>query len=415
MENVISRFFLNNWQRKAVALCTAIIAWIFVNHSIIETKVIPSVPIRVINLPPNKTVLGLLPNGVLSKRITLTLSGTKDVISELEPGDIVVVVDASTIDRDDWVLQITKKNLVSLNPRIDLVHHITDVKHTEYILKLSQLITEKIPITVLPPIGEPPQGYEFLDIWPQRMVQSISGPEEAVKALKTKGLELVLDLSQITKKDLDAVKPIHANAADDEISFLIPAAWKQVSIPFHNNTEEINDPEAEFLRITFLKKESHPLGKMVPVRVFYPVPSLDKVNPETLFLSANEDVKKENGVFLLKPPLFLHDVSRLFVDIIRESLEITLVGANHEERDSLDWSVDVINPYALEDAYVAFVLASSSQGKNPIPYSKSREEILRKRFREYLQKFTLYITPEKKLRLDNHVEGHSIKVKVDSY
>lgn len=411
---MISGFFLNSWQRKVVALCTAVIVWIFVNHSILETKVIPSVPIRVINLPNNKTVLGLLPNGVLSKRITLTLSGTKDVISELEPGDIVVVVDASTIDRDDWVLQISKKNLVSLNPSIDLLHHITDVKHTEYILKLSPLITDKVPIIILPPTGEPPAGYEFLDIWPQRLMQTISGPEDAVKSLKTKGLELTFDLSQISKKDLDSVKPAHANVADDEISVLIPHSLKQVLIPFHNNaSEEINDPEAEFLRVDFLRKESHSLDKNVPIRAFYPLASLDTINPETLSLTDSEHIKKEKDIFVFDYPLFLHNVSRLFVDIVRENLELTIIAAAKEERESLNWSLEVIDPHALEDAYVAFLFANSSQGKGQIPYSKSREEVLRKRFREYMQKLTPYVASEQKLRLDIHVEGQQIKVKVD--
>jgi len=410
---MISDFFLKNWQRKAVALVTAIIAWIFVNHSIIETKVIPSVPIRVINLPANKTVLGLLPNGVLSKRITLTLSGTKDVISELEPGDIVVVIDASTIDRDEWILQITKKNLVSLNPSIDLVHHITDVKHTEYILKLSPLVTDKVPITILPPTGTPPSNYEFLDIWPQRLMQTISGPEEAVKSLKTKGLEISFDLNQISKKDLDAIKPPHGNILDDEITFLIPASWKQIGIPFHNNVEEFNDPEAEFLRIDFLRKEFHSIDKAIPIRVFYPLVSIDKLNPNTLFLVPNDHVQNEKGIFVLKTPLFLHDVSQLFVDIIRENLEIAIVAATKEERSSLEWSVEIINPHSLEDAYVAFLFSNTTQGKNAVSYSKSREKMLRKRFREYLQKLTLYVSPEKKLHLDNSMDGNSIKVKVD--
>lgn len=414
MENLISRFFLNNWQRKLVALITAIIVWVFVNHSIIETKIIPSVPIRVTNLPANKTVLGLLPNGVLSKRITLTLSGTKDVINELEPGDIAVSVDASMIDRDDWVLQISKKNLISLNPSIDLVHHITDVKHTEYILKLSQLVMDKVPITILSPTGEPPAGYEFLDIWPQHLVQTISGPEEAVKSLKNKGLELTFDLSQISKKDLDAIKNPHAGIIDDEISVLVPTAWKQIAIPFHNLAlEEINDPEADFLRIDFLRKASHPLEKNVPIRAFYPLTSLETINPETLSLAPNEFIVEEEEIFIFKYPLFLHNVSRLFVDIVRENIEITIIAAAKEERESLDWSVQVIDPHALEDAYVAFLFSNSMQGKMQIPYSKSREDMLRKRFREYLQKLTLYISVDKKLRLDNHVEGRSIKVKVD--
>lgn len=415
MENVASRFFLDNWQRKTVALLTALIIWIFVNHSILETKVIPSVPIRLINLPPDKTAIGLLPNGILSKRITLTLSGTKDVINELEPGDIVVVVDASTIDRDDWVLQVTKKNLISLNPSIDLLHHITDVKHTEYILKLSKMVTEKIPITILPPTGEPPAHYEFLDIWPQHLMQTVSGPEESIKALKNKGLEVSFDLNEITQKDLDDVKSSSsASSMDDEITYLIPASRKLVAIPFHNNAlEEINDPEAEFLRIDFLRKEFHPVDQAIPIRLFYPIPSLNTINPETLNLTSSAVVQKEKGIFLFKHPFFIYGVSKLFVDIIRENIEITIIAANKEEGGSLDWSVELIDPRALEDAYAAFLMANGSLEKKYPSFSKAREEMLRKRFRDFLQKIVLYSSSEKKLRLDNRVEGHFIKVKVD--
>ena len=88
MESVIRRMFLHNWQRKLVAVLTAIVIWLFVNHSINETKTIFNVPIRIINLPPDKTIPGLLPNGMLSRRITLTLTGAKDVIEEMEPGDL---------------------------------------------------------------------------------------------------------------------------------------------------------------------------------------------------------------------------------------------------------------------------------------------------------------------------------------
>src|ERR1700733_13121884 len=116
MESLISYIFWNNWQRKLMALLTALVIWFFVSHSITETKTIRNVPIRISNLPAEKTILGLLPNGILSKRITLTLSGAKDVIDEIEPGDVEVNIDASAIDHNDWIVQITKKNLVSLNP-----------------------------------------------------------------------------------------------------------------------------------------------------------------------------------------------------------------------------------------------------------------------------------------------------------
>ncbi len=116
MEKVIKNLFLQNWQRKLVALLAALVVWILVNHSITDTKTLSNVPIRVVNLPPDKTILGMMPNGMLAKRITLTVSGSKEIVDELEPGDVEVVLDASQTDENEWVVQITRKNLVSLNP-----------------------------------------------------------------------------------------------------------------------------------------------------------------------------------------------------------------------------------------------------------------------------------------------------------
>ncbi len=170
---LILNFFLENWQRKLIALISATVIWLLVNHSITSTRVIPNVPIRIVNLPSDKTVQGLLPNGLLSKRVTLTVSGSKDVVDQLEPGDLEIIIDASN-KGDEWIVQVSKKNLVGLNPDIDLLRNITQVTHNEFIIKLSRLITDKIPVMILPPIGEPPQGYQFLDIWPQRLTHTVS-------------------------------------------------------------------------------------------------------------------------------------------------------------------------------------------------------------------------------------------------
>jgi len=409
MESIIARIFFHNWQRKLVAVLTAIVVWLFVNHSINETKTISNVPIRIINLPADKTIQGLLPNGMLSRRITLTLTGSKDVIDELEPGDLEVILDASTADNDEWIVQITKKNLVSLNPSIDLLQHISQVSHSDFIIKLSKLVNAKIPVTILIPTGTPPQGYEYLDVWPQHFVQTMVGPEEELQHLKEKGIEVTFDLSDISKADLDAIK---INGHNDEISFHVPEKWKQISIPFRHNTyEELHDPEAQNLRIDFLRKEFLPLDKEIPIRIFYPLDDLDKVNPEIYSLALSDDIQKKNELTIFTKPLFAKEVSRLFIDVIRNSIEIVIVASPKNKRKVLSWSLEFINPHDLEDTYVAFSIANSTTGKNsqgPIP--KKKEELLRKRFRDYMQHLTLYLSNAKKLHLKSTIEGDQIRV-----
>jgi hypothetical protein len=414
METLIQTLFLQNWQKKLVALGIALLVWFFVNYSITATKTIPGVPIRVINLPADKTIQGLLPNGILSKRIALTLSGSKNVINELEPGDLEVVIDASTIDRDDWVLVLTKKNLISLSPDIDLAHSLRNVDHTEFILKLSRLITAKIPVTILPPVGDVPIGYELLDIWPQKLTQTLSGPEEAMLALKARGLELTFDLSDISKSELDAIYSAHKDH-NDEISFYIPNHWKEVAVPFHNNAlEEINDPDAQYLRIDFLRKEVLPIGRETPIRVFYPLKTLNEINPEKYQLAQSEKIKEKDGVFIFNQKLYSQDVSRLFLDIVKPYLEIVLVAAQKSEREILEWNIEVVAAAELENTYVAHFIAEMNEANSrqeiPMP-NHMQEAMLRKRFNYYLSQIYLYTNPEEPLHIDGFIEGNLIKIK----
>jgi hypothetical protein len=410
MENLIKSIFTYNWQRKLVALLAAIVIWLLVDHSIIDTKTLPNVPVRIVNLQQDKTVSGLLPNGILQKRVALTLSGSKDVIDELESGDLEVVLDASMATGDDWVVQITKKNLLSLNPDLDVLHNVTQVEHSEFVVNLSRLITMKIPITILPPTGTPPAGYEFLDVWPLKLVQTVSGPEEEIHKLKAKGIDLIFDLSDISKEDLDAIKSSPGNFHDDEIRFLVPNKWKQLSIPFHSNgMEEINDPEAHVLRIYFLRKQFLPLDTHIPLSVFYPLQNSDTINPSTAKIVEGSYVEIKDQIPALTIPLFTKDVSRLFLSIVRENLQLTITAAPQNERQILEWSCNVINTSQLEDTYVAFLIAHlSNVNGTQAMLPKKREKLIRKRFKDYLQRFVLYSSPDHKLNLESVLDDKKI-------
>jgi hypothetical protein len=413
MESVISNLFLHNWQRKILAVIAALIIWLFVNQSITDTKTIPNVPIRIVNLPPDKTILGLLPNGILTKRINLTLSGSKDIVDELEPGDVEVVLDASMANQDEWIVQINKKNLVSLNPNIDLLHHITAISHSELVIKLSRLITAKIPITIQPPIGEPPTGYEYLDFWPQKLTQNLSGPEEEIQKLKEKGFDLTFDLSEIRSEDLANLKNT-GDSQEDEIRFLVPNKWKQISIPFQNhNLVDINDPEAQYLRIYFLRKQTLPLEKELPLAVFYPTQTSETLNPETVTIAQGKYVNYRHHIPYLTIPLFVKDVSHLFLNIVRDNLQLTLIASPPKDRETLEWSLEVISANELEDTYVAYLASKLTSGKTTIAIPKRRELLIRKRFRDYIQRLTLYINQDQKLNLESSLEDNKIIIAGD--
>lgn len=409
MESLITNIFVHNWQRKLVAVVTAIVIWLFVNNSINETVAISNVPVRIINLPVDKTVQGLLPNGILSRRINLTLTGSKNLVEELETGDFEVLLDASAAGSDEWIVNVSKKNLVSLNPSIDLSQNIRQVTHGDFVIKLSKLVTAKIPITIEIPTGTVPQGYEYLDVWPQHLIQTVSGPEEDIQRLKSEGLSIEFDLSDVLKEDLDGLK---GSLRNDEVSFLIPKKWKHISIPFRNHTlEELNDPEALGLRIDFLRKEMLPLDKQIPISAYYPLDELDKINPDTNTLALSDDIQMRLGIAIFTKPLYAAEVSRLFLDVVRNSIEIVIVAAPKSKRKVLAWSLQFIQPRDLEDSYVAFSIANSTTSKGtPSAIPKKKEELLRKRFRDYMQRMTLFLANDKKLHLKNTIEGDQIRV-----
>lgn len=399
MNDGFKSFFLQNGLQKAVALASAIIIWLVVNHSITITRTLPNVPIRVIQIPQDKTVQGLLPNGYLNTRLSLTLSGSKAALEELDSSDLEIVVDVSQVE-DIWLGEVSKKMLRSLNPELDIRHHVSDVSPVEFWIRMSPLGTAKIPVEVAPPLGDPPKGYQFVDIWPQKMIMSLSGPEEDLKELKRKGLKLNFNLSQIPFEELEALQEENEDSPADEISFSVPESWKKVAIPFMGDAMvPINDPAAQNLRINFLRREFLPIQKSLPLEVFYPSEYRDQLNPLTYPLAEGSLVQMVHGIPTLNMPLFTRGVSRTFLDTTRDNLEITVIAAPTSVQDQLEWTVQFINLPELERAYVEKSMASLTE-KDRLSSAKIQEEYFQNRFRNYSRQFGLFKSNGQPLTLD---------------
>lgn len=408
MERFLKKIFIDNFQRKLIALLSAVCIWFFVHNSITATRTFTHVPIRVVNLAPEKTIRGLMPNGILDRKLSLTLTGNKDVIERIEPGDFEVVIDASA-KPDEWIVQIAKKNLVSLNPDLDLIHNVTQLSQSEFVLRLSRLLTDKIPVYITHPKGEPPEGYQFLDIWPQKLTQVVSGPEEDVKALQAKGLELTFDLNDIALEDLNSLASLQS-VHGDEVSFSVPDSWKKVQIPFlHDMKQEINGPEAKNLHIDFLRKDLLSLDRPVPIRVFYPLASASSVNPSTYPLLPSEGIVEKEQLFSITQPLYVNDVSRFFLDIVRDNVEVVIIAAKKASNDPLAISIEFVDPQGLEEQYVSLLLSTN---KDMIGSQQAqREQALRLRFREYMQRFKLLSSEGQAFAVQAYLTSAGILVK----
>jgi len=407
MRSIFRKIFIENWQRKVMALILAIIAWLVVNHSLTTNKTFNNIAVKVINIPPGKTVEGIQSNNILSKKIKLRIVGNKRILDDLTDGDLQVVLDAEE-KTDEWIASISKKNLVAFNPDINIMGGISKVSHEDFIVKLTNIVTEKIPVIVTNPIGEAPRGYQFLDIWPYQLYVNVTGPEKIVKQLKSKGLKLTFNLNNISKRELDS---IHDMKKTDEVSFVVPDEWKKISFPLLSEIPlQIDDPRAKLLRIDFSLTQNIPINAPIPVTVFYPLKNVSQLNPSNTQIKSNEFVKTLDGIKVITEELYARKTSRLFVDIVRDMIQILVIAAPKAEREDLLWNIQFIYPHELEDRYVAKILSDPAEEQIRELQPHLREEYLRNRFRSYMNRFRLFLPNNQKLSLQIKLEENEINI-----
>jgi len=410
VNSFLRHLFVDHWHRKALSVVLAVVIWLAVNHSLTATRIISNVAIHVINLPPGKTVEGMQTNGLLSKKIILTLSGNKNILDSLSSNDLEVVIDAANAG-NEMVVNIDKKNLVSLNPELEINTAISRVSAASFVLRPMRLLTEKIPIIVTNPIGEAPRGYQFLDIFPYRLFITISGPEKIIKRLKDREIRLTFNLNEISRSQLDTLADKSDLANENTISFFVPDAWKQISFPTLSEIPlTIDDPDAKYLKIDFIKRDLLPLEVPLPVTLFYPPEFLNTINPSTLSLSAGGIVENIHGVYLINRPLRVKGVSRLFLDLVKDSMQIVVIAEPTREFGSLFWSLQFVDPRALEDRYVKQLQTDPSEEDVNDLQPDLREEYLRNRFRSYMMRMQLLKPDDTCFDFKAILQGHSVQL-----
>jgi len=410
MKTLLTSFFLDNWQRKAVSLLLAIIIWLVVNHSLTSTKTIANVPVRIINVPSGKTVEGMQASGRMNKRLTLSLVGNTTLLEELNSNDLEVVIDASN-KSDEWIATISKKNLVSLNPEIDITKGISRVYHPSFIVRLTKLVTEKISIGITQPIGEAPRGYQLLDVWPYTLSLTVSGPEEVIKRLALKEQRLTFNLNDISKGQLDAIASTQNNNRNDVVSYYVPDQWKQINIPLLSDAPiQIDDPQAKALRIDFVRCNLLSIDTPILLTTFFPPEFSATINPDTYKIEPNSLVQNRNGIYIITTPLYAKGVDRLFIEVVKDMIQVVVIAAPPMQRKLLDWSVQFVNPRLLEDKYVATLISDTSDEDLRMMNPNLREEYLRNRFRSYMNRFQLFTVDDTKFVLQARFENTMIQI-----
>ncbi len=383
------------WKEKLIAIVLAVIIWIFVNQAIVISKTVPNIPVRILNIPQEKVISGLLPNGVYQKRVKLTLTGTRHVIENIEPGDLEIVLDA-TLAPDEWPVELTNKNLVSLNPDIDLGRHIKDVSQTDLVIHLSQLVNADVPLYVVPPKGTPPQGYALVDISPCTLLQSMTGPEEEMSDLERSGVALEFDLSRLTKEELDKLPN-----SGGEVIFPVPSTWKKVKVPWlSSGMVPLNSSDASKLEILFIKEEAIPIELPIPLLVSTPFSSAPShILPGPL-------VEQKNGLSYLNQPLRIEGTSQTFAELVAPHLSIVINGQETHGKELL-WNLVVLASEELENQYVDTFF----NHLQTLDWAKSEvTRRLRAHFRTYLESMCITTADGKPLELKMQATPTGIEV-----
>ncbi len=410
MKTLLLKLFKENWQRKAVALLLGMIIWLMVNHSLTSTKVIENVSVRIINLPAGKTIEGMQSNGKLNKKLNLTVIGNTDTLNNLNANDLEVVIDASG-KPDEWGAPISKKNLVSLNPEIDVSKRVSKVYHHSLVIRMTNLVTETIPIIVTHPIGEAPRGYQFLNVWPYRLSLTVSGPEDVIKRLKMKEQKITFNLSDISKAQLDDLEATLSSEKSAVVSFFVPDQWKQVLLPLLSDVPfELDENPENRIRIDFLKYNLIPLDSPVFISLFYPQEYQTSYNPSTLKIASNDLIEENYGIFNIRPLLYAKGSDRLFIETVKNRIQINLIVAPPSQGRFLEWGVVFITPIELENEYVSALMSDVSDEDLHLMNPTLREEYLRNRFRSYMNKFRLFTAKDTKFELKAYINGDKVEV-----
>jgi hypothetical protein len=407
MIEFLKRTFTENWTRKLIALVLSIAIWFLVDNTLTQVKTFSNINVRIVNVPKGRTIEGMDSEGVMNKKISLTLTGNKTTLDRLTSNDLQVVIDASQKTKNEWVATIDRDSLISLNPEINIQKEISKVSVKNYIVKTAPLATVKIPVFITQPIGEAPKGYRFLDVWPYQLYTTVSGPEESVEKLKTRGVKLTFNLNDISKAQLDNLSTGKKN---DVVSFLVPDDWKKIYIPSLSDKHlTIDDPDAKYLQIDFVRSETIPIPSYIGLSIFLPANAIDAVNLSQIKFAGDGIVKRKSGLPALSMPLFAKGVNEIFIQIVKDMLEIVVIYPPKPD-GKMDWSVQFINAKELEDRYVSLILSDASDEEIKQMQPELRQKYLRNRFRNYMNRFQLFSADDKLLELSFELKGNQINV-----
>jgi hypothetical protein len=184
------------------------------------------------------------------------------------------------------------------------------------------------------------------------------------------------------------------------ISFPVPNAWKFVEAPALSNSPLlIDDSSISQLHIDFIQKEMFPLGMFLPIHIFY---SAETFSSFTYSLDTIENqgvIEEKNGIFFFTTPLFVRGVSRSFLNLIKNRLELVLFPSG----DTFTWSIEPQGYSELAQEY-------ASQEKMRCPLNSPPEEYFIDLFQKYLHSIRFYQSDDEELQLQIEIKDKKLLI-----
>lgn len=395
------------WQRILFSVSAGVFCWWYIHETQISSKAFTDVPIYIQGLPPGKTLGGLRKDGRLMRPFSLTLKGRKNALEMIKPDQIEVLINA-TGKGDVWKEEVSLSTLRCLNPEIQLNRVVNEISHTPLQIRLTTKASRDIPVAILPPSGSLPKGYKLIDIWPDQLVQSVEGPEEAVQALTVRKLFLTFDLNRITKQQLERLGD--ELTPGSEIYFKIPESWKYIELPApFGESRPLQDPEAENLTLVILKPALLALDHPLPIRISpLPVPLSNspilnfelKISPDDL------SVHMINHLPHWVKSIYVEGISKEFLQTIQPHLELVVyVGT----KGSITCQVEVANSPRAEQKYIQRLMQTHFERNNHAETMLQKR--LSKQFWYYMSQMKFYGPTRRPLEWEVTVNGCQLSLK----
>lgn len=394
----LSNFFIKNWARKLSALLISAFIWITINQRMMMTRRFVNVPLHITGLHPTRTIQGLSLSGMLEDQpIELVVTGRRFGLKNLSAADLEIAIDASG-QSGLWQPVIKASNIYDASTKMSLKGIISKVTAKPITLQVVPIVKKSVPIYVTPPRGDSPIGYTFMNIWPQSCSITIQGSQREVEFLEERGIPLQLDLSRVSKSQLDAL-----SKGSDIIRYEIPDSWKKVHLPLPPYNElALTNKNATHIYINFLKNELIPIGNELPIALF--VPDLaSSIDTQSIKIRPSDVIKSSSGKHFLDVPIYVGGVSSLFASLLRDHLQIILYFSGEKGAPFVHWTPDVIASKELRRRYVEHIAQRDKLKITPAVREKLEQE-----FMSFITRMRLYTGPKEQLKLQISLQDKTL-------